>query len=95
MSVDPLESRTTAPFLLFVSGDSPNSRAAIANLRRALASLQLTSETVEIVDVYERPDLTALARVMVTPALVRRANPLLRILGDLSAPGQVMDFLSP
>jgi hypothetical protein len=45
--------------------------------------------------VYERPELTALARVMVTPALLRRANPLLRILGDLSAPEQVMDFLSP
>jgi hypothetical protein len=95
VSIEPLASLTSAPFLLFVSGGSPNSRAAIANLRRALASLQLASDMVEIVDVYERPELTALARVMVTPALLRRANPLLRILGDLSAPEQVMDFLSP
>jgi len=93
MSFEPLRTLSTAPFLLFIAGDSPNSRAAIANLTRALASLDLAVTTVEIVDVYERPDFTASARVMVTPSLVRRADPRMRIIGDLSVPGQVADFL--
>ena len=88
-----LQTLSSAPFLLFVAGDSPNSRAAIANLNRALASLDLAVTSVEIVDVYEHPDFTAQARVMVTPALVRRSDPRSRILGDLSVPGQVADFL--
>jgi circadian clock protein KaiB len=91
--IEPLDTESSAPFLLFVAGDSPNSRAAIANLHRALVSLDLEPATVEIVDVFERPDITARARVMVTPALVRRSDPRLRILGDLSVPGQITDFL--
>jgi hypothetical protein len=93
MTLEPLRTLTSAPFLLFVAGDSPNSRSAIANVRRALVALVLGAETVEIVDVYERPDLTARASVMVTPALVRRANPRMRLLGDLSVPSQLAAFL--
>ncbi len=93
MRIEALHSRTTSPFLLFIADDSPNSRAAIANLTRALAAVNLSVAAVEIVDVYEQPELAATARVLVTPSLIKRADPRQRILGDLSIPGLVMDFL--
>jgi circadian clock protein KaiB len=83
-----------AAFILFVAGASPNSRAATANLQRALAKAGLRAGNVDVVDVYERPDLAAAARVLVTPALLRRSDPQMRILGDLSDPGQLVDFLA-
>jgi hypothetical protein len=89
----PLETGSSGPLVLFVSGDSPNSRAALANLRRALADLNRAEGDVEIIDVFDRPDIAAAARVLVTPALLRRTDPQARILGDLSATQQLLTFL--
>ena len=88
-----LETGAASPLILFVSGDSPNSRAAIANLHRALATLRRSNDDVEIIDVFDRPDLASMARVLVTPALMRRVDPQIRILGDLSAMQQLLGFL--
>jgi hypothetical protein len=90
----PLETAGSGSLILFVSGDSPNSRAAIGNLHRALADIGLSDEDVEIVDVFDRPDIAATARVLVTPALIRRADPEARILGDLSSTTQLVTFLT-
>jgi circadian clock protein KaiB len=75
-------------FLLFVAGDSPNSRLAIANLRRALGD-----EDFEVVDVYEHPDKAADYNVFVTPTLLRRADPRARLYGDLSRLEPLKEFL--
>ncbi len=89
----PLETGGTGPLVLFVAGDSPNSRAAVANLRRTLATLGGSDEDVEIIDVFDRPDIASIARVLVTPALIRRSDPQMRILGDLSSVQQLLAFL--
>jgi RecA-family ATPase len=89
----PLETGAKGPLILFVAGDSPNSRAAVANLRRTLATLGLSEADIEIIDVFERPDVASLASVLVTPALIRRSDPHLRILGDLSSTQQLLAFL--
>jgi hypothetical protein len=76
-------------FLLFVAGDTPNSRTAIANLCNALGG----DRDFEIVDVYEQPDRAAQFDVFVTPTLLRRADPRSRLFGDLSSSGPLVEFL--
>jgi hypothetical protein len=80
-------------FRLFVSGRSSASVGARNNLKRALAQLGRDADTIEIIDVYERPDLAAEYRIFVTPTLLRIAEPADRLIGDLSALGQLLDFL--
>jgi circadian clock protein KaiB len=89
----PLDTGATGPLILFVAGDSPNSRAAVSNLRRTLATLGGSEDDIEIIDVFERPDIASTARVLVTPALIRRSDPQARILGDLSSTQQLLAFL--
>jgi circadian clock protein KaiB len=89
----PVEPDGARPFILFIADNSPNSRAAVANLHRALASLGRSESEIEIIDVFDRPDLAASARVLVTPALLRRSDATARILGDLSASRQLLEFL--
>jgi hypothetical protein len=88
-----LETGAKGSLILFVAGDSPNSRAAVANLRRTLSTLGGSADDVEIIDVFERPDIASMARVLVTPALLRRSDPQARILGDLSSTQQLLEFL--
>ena len=88
-----METDAGKPFILFIADNSPNSRTAVANLHRALATLGRAESDIEIIDVFERPDVAAAARVFVTPALLRRSNPDARILGDLSTARLLLDFL--
>ena len=90
---EPLDTGATGPLILFVAGDSPNSRAAVANLRRTLAALGASDDDIQIIDVFERPDIASTAKVLVTPALIRRSDPQARILGDLSSAQQLLAFL--
>jgi len=70
---------------LYVAGDSPNSAAALRNLRAALAHLATHSALVEIVDVLQHPERAFRDGIMVTPMLVRREPlPERRVLGNLS-----------
>jgi hypothetical protein len=89
-----VEADAAQPFILFIADNSPHSRAALANLHRALATLGRSESEIEIIDVFDRPDLAASARVFVTPALFRRSDPTARIHGDLSASEQLLEFLA-
>jgi hypothetical protein len=82
-----------ATFVLFVAGDSPNSRMAMANLRRALALLGSNLDNVRIIDVFEDPEAASEAHVLVTPTLLRASDSRTRMLGDLSNPAQLAAFL--
>ena len=81
-------------FRLYVTGASPRSRQAIANLRRfAEAHLAGRYELV-VVDVVADPESAERARVLTTPTLVReQPAPPRRITGDLSDIGRVADAL--
>lgn len=86
------EERDGKTFTLFVSGSSPNSQAAIANLNRALGAAGLRPDDVELVDVAEQPDRAESARILVTPTLLRAGNPT-RMVGDLSSGDRLNDFV--
>lgn len=70
---------------LYVSGDSPNSRAALRNLQRLKASLEDAELSVEVVDVSEEPQRALESDVFLTPALqVVAPGPERLVFGDLS-----------
>ena len=71
---------------LYVAGDAPNSVAAVANLRIALAELPPHGVDLEIIDVLKQPERGLRDGVLMTPMLVRHApDPERRVLGNLGA----------
>ncbi len=82
-----------ARYTLFIAAGSANSLAAVNNLRQSLSRLGHPLGTVDIVDVYERPDLALKYSVLVTPMLMCSANPRTRLIGDLSPGAALDDFL--
>lgn len=76
---------------LYVTGNTPRSDKAIANLREICErELEGTYELI-VIDVLERPQLAEDERIIATPTLVRELPPpLRRIIGDLSDSDQVL-----
>jgi circadian clock protein KaiB len=74
---------------LYVAGSSPNSIAALQNLR-ALAS-SLPGHAVEIVDVFKNPRRAAEDSVLVTPMLIKVGpGAVCRVVGTLNDDRQVL-----
>jgi len=70
---------------LYVAGEAPNSRLAVANLEALCRRLPAGRCRVEIVDVLRAPQRALAERVLLTPMLVRRApRPERRVVGNLS-----------
>jgi circadian clock protein KaiB len=76
---------------LYVNGDVPNAKRAVAEL----ADLHLPGAAeVEVVDVQARPEVAERERLLALPLLVRLAPPpVRRIIGDLSDHEQVLNAL--
>ena len=81
-------------FKLYITGQTPRSERAIANLRRTCdAALENNYELV-IIDVLEQPHLAEEDRVLVTPTLIKQVPPPpRRVLGDLSDTERVLSEL--
>jgi circadian clock protein KaiB len=70
---------------LFVSGMTPNSRRAIANLRRLCEEELSDQYEVQVINVLERPQLAEDEKIMATPTLIKALPPpMRRVIGDLS-----------
>ena len=81
-------------FTLYVAGDSPRSRAAVANIRRLAEERLLGRYDVTIVDVVVQPGRAEAMRILTTPTLVKEApGPPRRVTGDLSDAGRLWDLL--
>lgn len=70
---------------LYVTGDTPRSQRAIANLYR-LCDQELPGQyQITVIDVTKSPQLAEAEHILVTPTLVKEfPNPVQRIVGDLS-----------
>lgn len=69
---------------LYVAGDSPNSVAALAHLRAAVAECANGRADVEIIDILRDPERGLRDGVFVTPMLVKvEPLPERRVLGSL------------
>ena len=76
---------------LYITGNTPKSQRAIANLLR-ICKEQLADEyQVEIIDVLEQPQVAEDEKIMVTPTLIKQLPPpLQRIIGDMSNTDKVI-----
>jgi len=70
---------------LYVAGDSPKSRTALANLQRLCETHLEGKYQIEVVDLKTRPELAKADQILALPTLVRRIpEPMKRLIGDLS-----------
>lgn len=70
---------------LYITGNTPRSQRAIANLFRICSEELGNQYKVEIIDVLEQPQRAEDEKIMVTPTLIKQLPPpLARIIGDMS-----------
>jgi len=70
---------------LYVAGQTPNSLAAFANLKRICEEHLAGKYTIEVIDLLENPTLARGDQILAVPPLVRKLPvPVRRIIGNLS-----------
>ena len=76
---------------LFVAGTSGRSQRAMENLRRICGERLPSRYDLEVIDIYQQPELASRYQVIAAPTLVKLApGPLRRIIGDLSETARVL-----
>ena len=76
---------------LFVTGASPNSARAIANLKGICEKYLTKNYNLEIIDVYQQPLKAQHEQIIALPMLVKSFPlPLKRLIGDMSDTGKVL-----
>jgi circadian clock protein KaiB len=76
---------------LFITGNTPRSERAIANLTRICEQELKGQYEMVIIDTLERPQLAEEENVLATPMLIKQMPPpLRRIIGDLSNTEEVL-----
>ena len=84
---------------LFVAGGTMLSQQAIRNLRRICDAHLPGQVDLEVVDIYQQPELAGRHQVVAAPTLLKlRPLPVRRIIGNLSATERVLrglDLLPP
>jgi circadian clock protein KaiB len=79
---------------LYITGLTPRSERAIANLRRICEEKLDGGYEMVIIDVLERPQLAEDERILVTPTLIKPLPlPSRRVIGDLSDMEKVLSEL--
>ena len=76
---------------LFVTGITARSTLAIRNLRGICEAHLQGRYDLEVIDVYQHPELARSEQIIVTPTLVKQLPlPPRRMIGDLSDTGRVL-----
>ena len=82
-----------APYLLklFVTGSTPRSLRAIANLQGILEGHLAGRYELQVVDLYQQPELAKDNKLVAAPTLIKsRPKPVRRIIGDMSDTTEVL-----
>jgi len=70
---------------LFVTGTAPRSARAIRNIRVICEENLPGRYELEVVDIYQHPELVTTDQIVVTPTLVKQSPlPIRKLIGDLS-----------
>ena len=76
---------------LYIAGQTPNSIAAIDNLKRICEERLQGIYRIEIIDLLEKPQLARGDQIVAIPTLVRKLpSPVKRIIGNLSKAEQAL-----
>jgi circadian clock protein KaiB len=80
---------------LFVSGILQNSVRAVRNINLICEGYLKGSYKLEIIDIYQRPDLATSEQIIVVPVMIIKSPlPERRIIGDLSNVQKVLEVLN-
>ncbi|MDB6171381.1 MAG: thiol-disulfide isomerase [Chthoniobacteraceae bacterium] len=80
---------------LFVAGTTRNSVCAITNLKRICEQHLANRYQLEIIDIYQQPELAREAQLTAVPTLIKQLPlPIRRIIGDLSSEEHVLAGLN-
>jgi len=81
----------TYQLVLFITGASPNSVRAINNLRNICEQYLKGVYSLEVIDVYQMPQVAAKEQIIALPTLIRRLpDPVRRLVGDMSDTEKVL-----
>ena len=80
---------------LYVAGNAPNSRAALANIKALCTEHFAAVHEIEVIDLLARPECAMADGIVVTPTLLKlHPPPAQRVIGNLSDKVQVLLLLS-
>lgn len=94
---DPQETSKPERYLLrlYVTGTTPNSTRAIANLQRICEENLRDAYDLEVIDLYQQPHLASREGIIAAPTLIKHwPEPLKRIIGDMSDTARVLRGLN-
>ena len=70
---------------LYVSGSTSKSASAIGNIKRICEQHLKNRYDLEVIDIYQQPNLARDEQIVAVPTLIKRSPlPLRRLIGDLS-----------
>jgi circadian clock protein KaiB len=70
---------------LYITGQTPRSAGSVQNLKRVCDQYLAGNFELEVIDIYQQPELAQEAKIIAAPTLVKRLPlPLRRLVGDLS-----------
>jgi len=76
---------------LFIAGNSVRSALAIENIREVCETNLKGRYSLEVIDIYQQPELARSEQVLAAPTLIKSLPlPLRRIIGDLSSSERVL-----
>jgi circadian clock protein KaiB len=76
---------------LFVTGSTPNSVRAIANIKKICEEYLNGRYELDVVDLYEKPNLAKGEQIMAAPTLIKKHPlPLRRVIGNMSNTERVL-----
>jgi circadian clock protein KaiB len=76
---------------LYVTGSTPRSTAAIANIRRLCEHYLKGHYDLEVIDIYQQPVLARGEQIIAAPTLIKKLPiPLRKMVGDLSNEEKVL-----
>jgi circadian clock protein KaiB len=82
-----------APYVLclYVSGSTPRSARSIYNLRRICEERLSGRYRLEVIDIYQQPELARQEQIIAAPTLVKKLPlPLRKLVGELSDQERVL-----
>lgn len=76
---------------LYVTGSTPQSSRAIDNIKRICETYLSGHYELNIIDLYQQPELAKDMQIIAAPTLVKELPPpLLRLIGDLSNTDRIL-----
>ena len=79
---------------LYITGASPNSIRAVNNTKHICEEYLTGRYSLEIIDIYQTPELAGTEQIIALPLLVRKAPlPQRRMIGDMSQTDKVLKGL--